>query len=194
MPRRRRLNRARVIAQAAALADEAGDARAVSLAALAAALDVRPPSLYNHVAGLDDLLEAVALRGLQALLTDLNALYRKTPALHQVDFDGSGFEWIDWNDRDNSVLSWIRRDSSGGYVVCVTNLTPIVRNDYLLGVPSGGKFDVLLNTDEQKYGGSGVGPHSVTADDHGHLGRPNSLRLALPPLATMILQPAPQGD
>ncbi|MBT8093012.1 MAG: 1,4-alpha-glucan branching protein GlgB [Gammaproteobacteria bacterium] len=149
---------------------------------------------WNHDRSVDwHLLQYPPHQGVQALLADLNALYRKTPALHEVDFDGSGFEWIDWNDRDNSVLSWIRRDKSGRYVVCATNLTPIVRHDYLFGVPSGGRFDVLLNTDDQKYGGSGVGGQSVMADDIGHLGRPHSLRLTLPPLATVILQPAPQG-
>jgi 1,4-alpha-glucan branching enzyme len=150
---------------------------------------------WNHDQSLDwHLLQYAPHQGVQALLVDLNALYRKTPALHEVDFSASGFEWIDWNDRDNSVLSWIRRDSNGGYVVCVTNLTPIVRSGYLLGVPSGGTFNVLLNSDDEKYGGSGVGEKTLSASENGHLGRPHSLSLTLPPLATMILQPAPRGD
>ncbi len=150
---------------------------------------------WNHDQSLDwHLLEYGPHQGIQALMRDLNSLYCRTPALHEIDFSGDGFDWIDWNDRDNSVLSWIRRDRLGGYVVCVTNLTPIVRHDYLLGVPSGGRFDVLLNTDDHRYGGSGVGERTSTASDHGHLGRPHSLRLALPPLATVMLAPAQQGD
>ena len=150
---------------------------------------------WNHDQSLDwHLLQYEPHHGVQALLTDLNALYRATPALHEVDFDGSGFEWIDWNDRDNSVLSWIRRDSRGEYVVCATNLTPIVRSDYLLGVPTGGKFEVLINSDDHRYGGSGVGERTMWATDNEHLGRPHTLRVTLPPLATVILNPAPQGD
>ncbi len=150
---------------------------------------------WNHDHSLDwHLLEHGPHQGIHALMRDLNTLYRRTPALHEIDFSGDGFDWIDWNDRDNSVLSWIRRDKSGGYVVCVTNLTPIVRHEYLLGVPSGGRFDVLLNTDDHHYGGSGVGERTLTAHDSGHLGRPHSLRLTLPPLATVMLAPAQQGD
>ncbi len=150
---------------------------------------------WNHDRSLDwHLLEHGPHQGIHALMRDLNTLYRRTPALHEIDFSGDGFDWIDWNDRDNSVLSWIRRDKSGGYVVCVTNLTPIVRHEYLLGVPSGGRFDVLLNTDDHHYGGSGVGERTLTAHDSGHLGRPHSLRLTLPPLATVMLAPAQQGD
>ena len=126
---------------------------------------------------------------MQTLIRDLNRLYRDTLALHEVDFSDSGFEWIDWNDRDNSVFSWIRRDKHGGFVVCVTNLTPIVRDDYRLAVPQGGEYRVLLNSDSEYYGGSGVGPAHVWAEAIEHHGRTHSARLTLPPLATLILGP-----
>ena len=145
---------------------------------------------WNHDQSLDwHLLDHAPHRGVRTLVRDLNRLYRCTPALHEVDFEGGGFEWIDYNDRDSSVLSWIRRDRNGGYVVCVINLTPIVRHDYQVGVPSGRNFAVLINTDDERYGGSGAGASSLSADDHGHHDRSHSLRLTLPPLATLILQP-----
>jgi len=82
---------------------------------------------WGHDRSLDwNLLEYPNHAGVQRLVRDLNNIYRDMPALHEVDFSGDGFEWIDWDDRDNSVLSWIRRDRSGGYVICVTNFTPVV--------------------------------------------------------------------
>ena len=148
---------------------------------------------WNHDQSLDwHLLEYDPHRGIQQLVRDLNRLYDATPALHEVDFDGAGFEWIDWNDRDNSIFSWIRRDRHGGFVICVCNLTPIVRNGYRLAVPQAGNYRVLANTDSSHYGGSEVGPASVTARAVEHLGKPHSLELSLPPLATLILGPG--GD
>ena len=150
---------------------------------------------WNHDQSLDwHLLDWESHRGVQTLIGDLNALYRATPALHEVDFSDSGFEWIDWDDRDSSVFSWIRRDKHGGHVVCVSNLTPIVRHAYRLAVPEAGEYRVLLNTDSGYYGGSGVGPATVTAEPVEHLGRPHSLPVTLPPLATLILGPAPLGE
>ncbi len=149
---------------------------------------------WNHDQSLDwHLLGQAMHSGVQRLVADLNRLYRSIPALHEIDFEGAGFEWLDWNDRDSSVLSWLRRDRSGGTVVCVVNLTPIVRNDYSIGVPFAGEYHVLLNSDDQQYGGSGYGATSYSARPEGHHGRPNSLRLSLPPLATLIIQPASQS-
>ncbi len=152
-------------------------------------------SEWNHDSSLDwHLLAYPVHSGIQALVRELNHVYRNTPALYEVDFDSEGFEWIDWNDRDNSVFSWIRRDRSGGIVVCVSNLTPIIRDDFRLGVPHGGKYKVLFNSDAPQFGGSGVGGtwhHTCGESQHG---RPDSLRLSLPPLGTLILQPAADGD
>ncbi len=144
---------------------------------------------WDHDQSLDwHLLNDAGHRGVQALLRDLNHVYTATPALHEIDFDGRGFEWIDWNDRDSSVLSWLRRDLHGGFVVSVTSLTPLVREKFKLGVPEGGNYRTLLNTDDKHYGGSGVGPQVVTATNEGQHGRPFSIELTLPPLATLYLE------
>jgi len=146
-------------------------------------------SEWSHDQSLDwHLLDYDVHRGVQSLVRDLNALYRRTPALHEVDFDASGFEWIDWNDADGSVLSWIRRDKSGGYVICITNFTPVIRYDYQLGVPEQGLFTEIMNTDSKIYAGSGVSNTELaTSDDPSH-GRPHSIKVTIPPLATLILQ------
>jgi 1,4-alpha-glucan branching enzyme len=147
---------------------------------------------WNHDRSLDwHLLQDPKHAGIRHLVRDLNALYRCTPALYEIDFRGEGFEWIDWEDRVNSVLSWIRRDWNGKFVVCVANLTPVVRYDYRVGVPGGGKYKELLNTDSSAYGGSNQGnAGTIVADEHSHHGRPFSLALTLPPLATLLLGPA----
>ena len=144
---------------------------------------------WSHDRSLDwHLLEHEVHRGVQNLVRDLNALYRRTPALYEVDFDATGFEWIEWNDRDNSVLSWIRRDKSGGYVICITNFTPVVRYDYQIGVPEQGRFGEIMNTDSEEYAGSGIGNDVLSTSDNSSHGQPNSLRVTIPPLATLILQ------
>ena len=144
---------------------------------------------WNHDQSLDwHLLDEPAHQGVQQLLRDLNHLYASTPALHEIDFDGAGFEWLDWNDRDSSILSWLRRDKRGRSIICVANLTPLVRDSYRIGVPEDGNFRTVLNTDDYKYGGSGVGTDAVTSRDIEHQGRPFSLDLTLPPLATIFLE------
>jgi 1,4-alpha-glucan branching enzyme len=144
---------------------------------------------WNHDQSLDwHLLDYDLHRGVQNLLRDLNALYRRTPALFEVDFDAAGFEWIEWHDRDNSILSWIRRDKSGGYVICITNFTPVVRYDYRVGVPEQGRFAEIMNTDSEIYAGSGIANDVLETRDEGAHGRPHSLQLTIPPLATVLLQ------
>jgi 1,4-alpha-glucan branching enzyme len=145
---------------------------------------------WGHDRSLDwNLLDYPVHAGVQALVRDLNHVYRNTPALYEVDFSGDGFEWISWDDRDNSVLSWIRRDRSGGYVICITNFTPVVRYDYQLGVPDAVRFDEILNTDAGKYGGSGNHNDHLHATEAPLLGKPCTLSLTIPPLATLILKP-----
>jgi 1,4-alpha-glucan branching enzyme len=144
---------------------------------------------WDHDQSLDwHLLEQPAHAGIQALVRDLNHLYRQTPALHEVDFDASGFEWIDYNDRDNSILSWIRRDRSGGFVVVVTNFTPMAKEEYLVGVPVSGSYSELLNTDSEKYGGSGLANNALRTTGHSQHGQADSLSLRLPGLATLIIK------
>jgi len=144
---------------------------------------------WNHDQSLDwHLLQYPEHAGVQALLRDLNHLYVKTPALYEIDFSEEGFEWIDWGDRDNSVLSWLRRDKHGGYIVCVTSLTPVVREGYRIGVPDEGTYSVVLNSNDTKYGGSGAGTQIAESVSKEHLGRPFSIELTLPPLGTIYLE------
>ncbi|MGE0212266.1 MAG: 1,4-alpha-glucan branching protein GlgB [Parvibaculaceae bacterium] len=148
---------------------------------------------WNHDHSLDwGLLADPAHRGVRDLVRDLNHLYREIPALHRGDCDPQGFEWVDANDSDNSVLSYIRKDPANGRpVLVVCNFTPIVRRDHAVGVPQGGGWRERLNTDAACYGGSNVGNAGwIEADATPWHGRPFSLRLTLPPLATIILEAA----
>jgi 1,4-alpha-glucan branching enzyme len=150
---------------------------------------------WNHDQSLDWHLLADPLhRGVQLLVKDLNRLYRNEPALHQADSEPKSFEWIDANDADNSVVSYLRKDASGTrLVLAVSNFTPVVREGYRVGAPVGGRWIERLNTDAAVYGGSNVGNGgSVAADATSWHGRPFSLRLTLPPLATLILEPEPR--
>jgi 1,4-alpha-glucan branching enzyme len=147
---------------------------------------------WNHDQSLDwHLLDVPAHAGVQRLLRDLNHLYRRTPALYERDFEGTGFEWIDHNDAERSVLSFIRRGkSSGALVVVVSNFTPTVQQGYRIGVPFGGVYRERINTDSAHYGGSNVGCAfgEVTAQALPWHGKPYSLELVCPPLATVILE------
>ncbi|HEY9614654.1 alpha amylase C-terminal domain-containing protein, partial [Allocoleopsis sp.] len=104
---------------------------------------------------------------------------------HQLDFDWQGFEWIDCNDSEQSIISLIRKGKSADEVVlAVANFTPVPRYDYRIGVPTGGFWKELLNSDAADYGGSGMGNcGGMEADAIVHHGQPYSLNLTLPPLA-----------
>jgi 1,4-alpha-glucan branching enzyme len=139
------------------------------------------------------LLQYESHRGVQNLVSDLNKLFVAEPALHQVDFDWRGFEWIDCNDADNSVFSFIRRGKKPEDVmIVVLNATPVVREGYRVGVPHPGFYKEVLNTDAARYGGSNVGniggQNAATAP---YQGRPYSLVLTLPPLGAIFLKPQP---
>ena len=145
---------------------------------------------WHHDRGLDwHLLDEPSHRGIHRLIHDLNWLYREEPALHELDCDPEGFEWVDANDADQSVLSYMRFDRTRRRVaVAICNFTPVVRHDYRIGVSHGGFWRERLNTDAQDYGGSGVGNGGGQwTEAVGCHGRPFSLSLALPPLATVIL-------
>ncbi|CAN5565400.1 1,4-alpha-glucan branching protein GlgB [soil metagenome] len=148
---------------------------------------------WNHDVGLDwNLLDEPLHAGVQSLIRDLNAVYADTPALYEVDFEAAGFEWIEGGDNQNSVVSFSRRPASvreENYAVVVCNFTPVIRDDYRIGVPGGGTYIEAINTDDESYGGSGVnngGP--IEADEIPSHGHPYSLSLRLPPLAAMILK------
>jgi len=145
---------------------------------------------WNHDQSLDwHLLQQPRHLGIQTLVRDLNQVYRETAALHELDFSADGFEWIDWQDADSSVFCWLRRAADGCFVVCVSNFTPLVRSAYRIGVPQEGRYVELINTDSEKYGGSGVGVFggNHTAEIGAH-GRQYSLQIDLPPLATVMLK------
>ncbi|HEV3311913.1 MAG TPA: 1,4-alpha-glucan branching protein GlgB [Chloroflexota bacterium] len=150
-------------------------------------------SLDWHLCRGDD-EEARRHQGLQRLVTDLNRLYRALPALHEVDFDSEGFEWIDYVDSDNSVIAFRRLNRGGSQtVIFVCNFTPVTRSEYRVGVPFLGRYREVLNTDAKEYGGSGVGNLGTLASDElpWH-GQPFSLSATLPPLSVCVL--IPDGD
>ena len=144
---------------------------------------------WNHDQSLDwHLLEQPKHKGVQSLVRDLNRIYRDTLALHQLDFSAEGFDWIDFKDADSSVFCWLRRANDGSFVVCISNFTPLVRSGYRLGVPQDGCYVELLNTDAEKYGGSGVGiSGDIQAENIETHGRTYSIQINLPPLATLML-------
>ncbi|MBT8099085.1 MAG: alpha amylase C-terminal domain-containing protein, partial [Gammaproteobacteria bacterium] len=145
---------------------------------------------WAHDQSLDwHLLEYAPHRGMQQLVRDLNRTYQYAKPLYSVDFAPDGFEWIDMNDRDNSILSWVRRDQSGQFVICVTNFTPVVRHDYRIGVPTAGRYRELINTDASDYGGSGISNSALQSESTQWHGRAHSLRLTVPALATLIIAP-----
>jgi 1,4-alpha-glucan branching enzyme len=131
-------------------------------------------------------------RGTQAWIEQLNRVYRSEPALHWFDNDPQGFEWVDCNDAPGSVISLLRKGRSPEDVVLgVFNFTPVPRVGYKVGVPSGGYWRELLNSDAQEYAGSGMGNMGgVQARPDPLHGRPFSLPLTLPPLGALFFKRA----
>ena len=140
-----------------------------------------------------EVLQDARHAGVQSLIRDLNHLYRQVPALHRLDCEAQGFEWIASHEADTSVLAWLRRDADGGMALLVCNFTPVPRQGYRLGVPEGAaQWREALNTDAPCYGGSGMGNASraLPVESHGAHGRDRSILLDLPPLACLVLLPA----
>ncbi|NBP79499.1 1,4-alpha-glucan branching protein GlgB [bacterium] len=137
------------------------------------------------------LLEWDSHRGLQRAVADLNRLVRDEKPLHEVDFDPAGFEWIDCQNWQDSVLAFVRRGrSKDDFVVVVCNFTPVVRQGYRLGVPHEGPYQERFNSDSRYYDGSNVGNiGTLMATTTAHHGQPASLTLTLPPLAAIVLTP-----
>jgi len=145
---------------------------------------------WDHDSSLDwHLLEKPRNAGVMHLIGELNRILR-IPAMHELDTEPAGFEWIDANDADQSVLSFERRDRAGNRVVIVLNCTPVVRRNYRIGVDRAGNWREILNTDAPAFGGSGQGNlGSVEASPLPSHGRPFSLNLTLPPLGAVFLTP-----
>jgi 1,4-alpha-glucan branching enzyme len=137
------------------------------------------------------LLEQADHAGVQALVRDLNRVYRSRPALWEVDFEPSGFQWLEPNDASNNVLAFARVSADGSdVVVCVCNLSPVPRDGYRLGMPRAGRWVEALNTDSTYYGGSDLGNlGGIEAEEVGWHDQPYSAEVTLPPLSTLWLVP-----
>jgi 1,4-alpha-glucan branching enzyme len=152
---------------------------------------------WAHEGSLDwSLLEQDSHRGLQRWVGDLNAVYRSEPAMHERDSDPSGFQWVQIDDARQSTLSYLRRSGAGESVLVSLNMTPVPRHDHVLGVPAGGVWKELLNSDSSYYGGSGIGNlggvHAVS-EPWGEFS--HQIALTLPPLACLVLKVAdPSAD
>ncbi len=130
-------------------------------------------------------------KGVQRLVRDLNRVYADTPALYTQDHTPDGFRWIDADDAPGNVFSFLRRGSDGSALACVANFSGGAHEDYHLGLPSGGAWEEVLNTDAYEYAGSGVGNMgSVEAAPEPHHGLPYSVRLRVPPLGVVWLHQA----
>lgn len=144
---------------------------------------------WNHDQSLDwYVLQYPLHSGIKKLVSDLNHAYKNEPALHKYDFDHFGFEWIDCHDTDQSVLSYLRKTETESIIV-VLNFTPIVRDNYRIGVPDFGSYEIIFNSDSDYYSGSNAGSHSVIeAENIAWMDRPASIKIILPPLAGLIIK------
>ena len=147
---------------------------------------------WNATKSLDwNLLEYDPHRQMKQLISDLNAIYRTEPALHEVDFEYTGFDWIDFHDADHSILAFVRRAKDRSrYLVVVCNFTPVPQEHYRIGVPEACFHREILNTDSAQYGGSGITNYpGIGAAPQPWQSQPCSLELTLPPLGVVVLRP-----
>jgi len=145
---------------------------------------------WNHDTSLDwALLKLPRHDGLHRLVQHLNYVYTSEPALWQLDDSYEGFDWIDFHDADNSVVSFLRKSREDDTIAFVVNATPMVRHNYRLGVPESGFYREIINTDAETYGGSNVGNlGGVQSQDLPWMGREHSILIQLPPLATVAFK------
>ena len=138
-----------------------------------------------------DLLQWDSHHGVQKMIADLNRIYREEPALHEVDFDYAGFEWIDSHNHGDSTLAYVRRaEDPDDFVVVICNFTPVVRKEYRVGLPSGGWYREIFNSDSEYYAGGNVGNYpGLQAEKLESHGREYSVLLTVPPLAAVVLKP-----
>jgi 1,4-alpha-glucan branching enzyme len=147
---------------------------------------------WNHEKSLDwHLLQYHSHKGLQESLKELNQIYKNTPALSENIFSSAGFEFLDFSDTENSVVSYFRKaENKNDFVLVVLNFTPVVRENYILGVPVNMDYEEIYNSDNEKYWGSNVKNYTtIKAIENPSHGRPFSLSLTLPPLAAIIISP-----
>mgnify|MGYP000644990385 FL=1 len=128
--------------------------------------------------------------GMKTLVSDLNKLYTNTPALYRHEFDPHGFEWLDCNDREQSILSYIRKNDEQ-YVISIFNFTPVPREKYRIGVPDLANYKIIMNSDSEYYGGSNINnDDTITAESIPWSDKPYSIEVNLPPLAGIVLEKA----
>ena len=153
---------------------------------------------WDHERELDwMLLEDPLHAGIGRFVSSLNRLYRDHGPMHVLDGSRDGFEWIDCQDVASSVVALLRHDGEGGSIAAVFNFTPVPRDEYRVGVPRPGRWSVLLDTDAAEYGGSGYAEEdsAIDTEDEEWHGRPQSIRVKLPPLgAVFLLAPPGEGD
>jgi 1,4-alpha-glucan branching enzyme len=153
--------------------------------------EIGNPWEWNHDTAVPwDLLQYEPHRKLQALVRELNRIYCQEPALFQVDFHYSGFDWVDFHDAESSIIAFVRKTEGGeGNLLVCCNFTPVARTGYRLGVQQDGFYEEILNTDSDFFGGSNVGNGGILSTDpepsHGH---PHSLAVTLPPLGVVIFR------
>jgi 1,4-alpha-glucan branching enzyme len=129
-------------------------------------------------------------KGVFNMVRDLNRLYISTPALYELDFEQGGFSWIDCQDTEHTLLSFIRRGRNGETVVAAFNFTPVPRNRYRIGLPYDCSYREIFNSDSAYYGGSNLGNGGgIRADKTPWMGQPYSAEIEIPPLASILLIP-----
>jgi 1,4-alpha-glucan branching enzyme len=146
---------------------------------------------WNFEGSLDwHLLQYDYHNGIKKLITDLNALYKSNPALHEKQFSPEGFEWINYSDHQNAVMSFVRKGNNPKEdLVVVCNFTPVVRENYRIGLPNKDKLMQIFNSDETQYGGSGISnPKAIKIDAEAWNGRAFSAALTLPPLSVTVFK------
>ena len=146
---------------------------------------------WNHDESLHwHLLQYDPHNGMKEALKDLNKLYKNEPALYEHSFSEEGFEWIDYGDADNSIIAYIRKgQNEKDQLLVLHNFTPIVREDYRIGVPKEGDWHEIFNTDKKKYWGSGVSNKKIIESEKEYYhSRPHSIKVTLPPLATIVFK------
>ena len=137
-----------------------------------------------------ELLEHAPHLGIQEIVRDLNHLYQAYPALHEVNYEYNGFEWIDYSDNEQSILAYVRKGKkSSDQLVVVCNFTELPRHDYQIGVPKSTAWKEIFNSDEERYGGSGLlNEQAIKVNKEKYHGREHTIRLTLPPLGVTILK------
>ncbi|MCW8987036.1 MAG: 1,4-alpha-glucan branching enzyme, partial [Gammaproteobacteria bacterium] len=144
---------------------------------------------WNHEKTLDwYVLQYPLHSGVKQLVTDLNHLYKRESALYKFDFDPEGFEWIDCHDTDQSILSYLRKADNEAIIV-ILNFTPVIRENYRIGIPEASNYKIIFNSDSDYYSGSNAGSHSIIHyENMAWMNRSQSISLTLPPLAALILK------